>query len=187
MSTRLYLELGLALSLLSIAWYIALTALFYDMFEPVNRTLSRLAAFFSLVGCAIQAFATAFQIAPSVLLGGAPDLNGFKLDQVQGLSLMFLKLGSQAFNIGLIFFGFYCLFLGYLIFRSDFLPRFLGVLMAFAGSGWLAFLSPHLVISLSPYIQILGVVAEAALMLWLLVKGVNVQLWQRRASTGRKY
>jgi hypothetical protein len=180
-------RLGLALSLIAIAWYIALTALFYDLFKAVNRTLSVLAAFFSLVGCAIQAFASAFQLAPSVVLGGAPYLSVFKLEQLQALSLMFLKLGSQVFNIGLIFFGFYCLLLGYLIFRSDFLPRILGVLMAFAGLGWLAFLSPHLVISLSPYIQILGVLAEASLMLWLLAKGVNVQRWQQQASTAGKY
>lgn len=74
----------------------------------------------------------------------------------------------------LVFFGPYCLLLGYLIFRSIFLPRILGVLMAFAGLGWLIFLSP-LGNHLSTYLKIVGFVAEASLMLWLLVKGVNEQ------------
>jgi hypothetical protein len=81
----------------------------------------------------------------------------------------------------LVFFGPYCLLIGYLIFRSTFLPRFLGVLMAFAGLGWLIFLSP-LASDLSTYLKILGFVAEASLMLWLVVKGVNVQRWKEQAS-----
>ena len=81
----------------------------------------------------------------------------------------------------LAFFGLYCLLIGYLIFRSTFLPRFLGVLMALAGAGWLIVLSP-LASPLSVYLEILGFVAEAALMLWLIVKGVDVPRWKERAS-----
>jgi hypothetical protein len=81
----------------------------------------------------------------------------------------------------LAFFGPYCLLIGYLIFRSAFLPRFLGVLMALAGVGWLIVLSP-LASSLSTYLEILGFVAEASLMLWLIVKGVNIPRWKERAS-----
>jgi hypothetical protein len=95
---------------------------------------------------------------------------------------MFLKLGAQAVNICLVFFGFYCLLIGYLILRSTFLPRILGVLMAFAGLGWLTFLSPPLANYLSPYILVLGFLAEVSLMLWLLVMGVNVQRWKDQAS-----
>jgi hypothetical protein len=82
----------------------------------------------------------------------------------------------------LVFFGPYCLLLGYLIFRSTFLPRILGVLMALAGLGWLIFLSP-LANHLSTYLKVFGFVAEMSLMLWLLVKGVNAQRWSQRAST----
>jgi hypothetical protein len=82
----------------------------------------------------------------------------------------------------LLFFGPYCLLLGYLIFRSTFLPRILGVLMACAGLGWLIFLYPALAHSLSLPIEILGVLAEGLLMIWLLVMGVNVQRWEERAS-----
>lgn len=75
----------------------------------------------------------------------------------------------------LLFFGPYCLLIGYLIFRSTFLPRVLGVLMALAGLGWLAFLLPTLPHTLSLSIEGLGILAEASLMLWLIVMGVNIQ------------
>jgi Domain of unknown function (DUF4386) len=74
-----------------------------------------------------------------------------------------------------LFFGPYCLLIGYLIFRSTFLPSVLGVLMALAGLGWLAFLFPAVAHHLSIYIEVLGIFAEASLMLWLIVKSVNVQ------------
>jgi hypothetical protein len=82
----------------------------------------------------------------------------------------------------LIFFGPYCLLIGYLVFRSTFLPRILGVLMVLAGLGWLAFLWPPVAIHLTVYIEALGIFAEASLMLWLIVKGVNVQRWNEQAN-----
>ena len=82
----------------------------------------------------------------------------------------------------LVFFGFYCLLIGYLIFKSAFLPRILGVLMAFAGLGWLTFLSPQLANHLSPYVFAPGLLGEGALTLWLLVIGVNQQRWKQQAS-----
>ncbi|WP_051978290.1 DUF4386 domain-containing protein [Edaphobacter aggregans] len=84
----------------------------------------------------------------------------------------------------LVFFGFYCLLIGYLIFRSTFLPRILGVLMAFAGLGWLTFLSPRLANHLSPYVMFAGLLGEGSLTLWLLVKGVNVQRWKEQGRHG---
>ena len=80
-----------------------------------------------------------------------------------------------------LFFGPYCLLIGYLIFRSFFLPRILGVLMALAGLGWLAFLFA-VAHSLTVYIEVLGIFAEASLMLWLIVMGVNVQRWKEQSS-----
>jgi len=138
-----------AVNLIAYAFYIAVTLLFYYLFKPVNRNLSLLAAFFSLLGCAIDVLSF-FNVAP-------------------------YKISS------LVFFGPYCLLIGYLIFRSTFLPRILGVLMAFAGLGWLIFLSP-LTNHLSTYLKVLGFLAEASLMLWLIVKGVNVQRWKEQAS-----
>ncbi len=179
-------RLGLATGLIATACYIAVTALFYGLFKPVSSSLSLLGAFFSLVGCAILAFGSLFQLAPLVLLGGSPYLNVFKVEQLRALALMFLELNTQAGNICVVFFGVYCLLIGYLIFRSAFLPRILGGLMALAGLGWLTFLSPPLASHLSPYNLVLGFLAELSLMLWLLVMGVNVQRWKEQASAPHK-
>ena len=123
-------RLGLGTGLIATAWYIALTALLYELFKPVNRSISLVAAFFSLVGCAIQAFGSVFQLAPLVISGSSANLSAFKPEQSQALALMFFKLDSQAQSITLVFFGLYCLLIGCLIFKSTFLPRILGALMA---------------------------------------------------------
>ena len=147
---------------------------------------SLLAAFFSLVGCTIGAVSCLFYLAPLVVLGGAQYLSVFNVEQVQALALMCLKLYGQCFNMSFVFFGFYCLLIGYLIFRSSFLPRILGAGMAFAGLGWLTFLSPALAQDLSPYILAAGL-GEVSLTLWLLVVGVNAPMWEERARAARAF
>ena len=144
-------RLGLAANLIAAACYVVVTLLFYYIFKPVNRSLSLLAAFFSLVGCTIGALSS-FHLAPV-------HINN------------------------LVFFGSYCLLISYLILRSTFLPRILGVLMAIGGLGWLTFLSPPLANYLSPYNLAPGILGEGALTLWLLVIGVNAQRWKEQAST----
>jgi uncharacterized membrane protein len=175
-------QMSAAASLIATALYITVTVLFYGLFKPVNKTVALLAAFLSLVGCALQAFGSLFQVAPLAVLQGSPYLSVFKLDQLQAVALMSIKLSVQAAYINLVFFGLFNLLIGYLIFKSTFLPRILGVLMALSGLGWLTFLSPSLANHLFTYIEALGIIAEAALMQWLLAKGVNVERWKAQAS-----
>ena len=104
----------------------------------------------------------------------------FSLAGCVGEVLRLFNLAPYKIN-ALVFFGPYCLLLGFLIFRSTFLPRILGVLMVCAGLGWLIYMSP-LANHLTTYLKILGFLAEASLMLWLIVKGVNVQRWKEQAS-----
>jgi hypothetical protein len=99
-----------------------------------------------------------------------------------GLTLEALRLQPRGVNIALVFHGFYCMLTGYLIFKSTFLPRVLGVLMAFAGLAWLTFLSNSLVKYLSPYNLASGLLGDVSVFLWLLVMGVNIQRWKERAS-----
>ena len=94
---------------------------------------------------------------------------------------MLLKLPGPA-NVSLVFFGVYCLLIGYLILRSTFLPRFVGALMVFAGLGWLTFASPPLVNSLYPYVLLPGLLGEGCLTVWLLLMGVDAQKWTALAS-----
>ena len=102
-----------------------------------------------------------------------------------GLAFEVLELHLNGVNAALVFHGFYCLLIGYLVFRSTFLPRILGVLMAFAGLGWLlTSVSSRLAnYYLHPYSQASGFLGEGSLMLWLLVMGVDVPKWKEKAST----
>ena len=173
-------RLGVAGDLLAVVSYVVVTALFYELFKPVNRSLALIAAFFSLVGCAIQAFACAFELAPFVVLGGERYLAVFKPDQLQALAYMSLRTYAPAYKIGLVFFGLYNLLNGCLILRSSFLPRFLGVFMVIAGLPFLVFLLP-LGKNLSPFAVAPAAVGEGLLLVWLLVKGVNAQKWTQQA------
>jgi Domain of unknown function (DUF4386) len=175
---------GFAADIIAFASYIALTALLYELFKPVNRSLSLVAAFFSLAAAVVQAISSLFHLAPLFLLGGAQYLRVFTVEQLQALALVFLRLRAAAYhNIGLVFFGLYCLLVGILILRSRFLPRILGVLMALAGLSYVLFLSPALARSLQPYILVFPGVGQISLTLWLLAIGLNVQRWQEQATT----
>jgi hypothetical protein len=175
------LRLSFASFLIGLACYVVVTALLYGLLRPVNGTLSFLAALFSLVGCCLWAVGSLFQLATLAVLGGGGSLSAFTLGQVQDLALTLLKLNSLALSIGMIFFGFYCLLIGYLIFRSTFLPRVVGVLIALAGLGYLTYLYPPLENALSTFLQVPGLLGEGSLTLWLLVVGVNAERWKERA------
>jgi hypothetical protein len=133
--------------------YIAVTLLFYQLFKPVDRNVSLLAAVVSLAGCIMG------------LLSG-------------------LRMAPIQIN-PLAFFGVYCLLIGYLVFNSTYLPKFLGVLMAFGGLGWLTFAVPSVARSLSPYNFGPGILAEGLLTLWLLIAGVNRDRWNAMAASQR--
>jgi Domain of unknown function (DUF4386) len=175
-------RLGFALTLISNACYVAVTALFYRLFWPVSRSIALVAAFFGLLGCAVTAFGSLFQLAPLVLLGGSPSFRVFGAQQLQALAQMLLDLNAQAGNIALVFFGLFLLLIGYLIFRSTFLPRILAAPIALAGLGWLTFLWPPLANHLLAYVEVLGFLAELSLMLWLLLMGVNSDRWNEQAG-----
>ncbi|HXZ12750.1 MAG TPA: DUF4386 domain-containing protein [Candidatus Sulfotelmatobacter sp.] len=104
-----------------------------------------------------------------------------------GLAFEGLRWNPRGVDIALVFTGLFCLVIGYLTFRATFLPRIMGALMMVAGLGWVTYISPTLVDRLAPYNLVCGLAGEASLMLWLLVKGVNVGRWneQARAMEGR--
>jgi hypothetical protein len=147
--------------------------IFYDLFRPVGRRLSLFASLSRLIFVALMAVNSLSYFGAMAFLQGAHSSAAF----------------NKGYGIALIPFGLHCVLTGYLIFRSIFLPRILGVLMLLAGLGYLIFLWPPLGDQLFfPYIVVPGVVGEGSLTLWLLVMGVNIQRWreqnERGASTG---
>ena len=99
-----------------------------------------------------------------------------------GLTFEAFRLNPHGVNIAIVFHGVFCILIGYLIFRPAFLPRILGVLMAFAGLNWLTFLLASLANYVSRYNLACGLIGEASVFLWLLVMGVNIQRWKEQAS-----
>jgi len=174
--------LGFASALIAVAFHLAYTVIFYNLFKLVNWSFSLLAAFVSLVACALQAFSSLFQLAPLLVLGGDHYLSVFTVSQLQALALLLLNVNHQAFNIYLVFFAFWLLLIGYLIFRSTFMPRMIGVLLALAGLSYMPFLYPPLIGSLLTYIEVVDGVGEVSLLLWLLIVGVNAERWQEQES-----
>ena len=180
-------ELGFTVYLIEMACQVAITALFYDLLKPAGRSISFMAAFFGLAGCIIKTLSRLFYIAPLFVLGGAHYLNVFSPEQLQSLALLFLKVNDHGAAIALVFFGFYALLTGYLILKSTFLPHIMGVLSVLGGLGWLTFLNQPLGYRLFPYVAVVGLLGAAALILWLLVVGVNEQRWKEQAKLDVEY
>lgn len=174
-------RLAFAVYLIEMACTIVTTGLFYDLLRPVNRGVSLLAAFFSLAGATIKIMGRLFFFAPLLLLGGAPYLNAFSAEELRALALFLLKLNSQAAAIALVFLGFGTLLKGYLILKSTFLPRFLGVLGIVGGVGWATFVWPPFAYSVFPVLLAIGLIGSAASIFWLLVFGVNEERWKEQA------
>jgi len=181
---RSLFEWSFTIYMIEMACQIMTTALFYFLLRPVNRSLALVAAFLSLSGCIIKTFARVFYIAPLFVLGGAQYLNVFNTQQLQALALLFLKVNDRGAAMALAFFGFEALFNGYLVFRSNFLPRILGVLSMAAGLGWLTFLYPPLGYRLFLYLAAFALLGSAAMIFWLIVFGVNEERWRQLAAAG---
>src|SRR6266545_286246 len=173
---------GFAIGLVGNLIYIALTGLFYRLFKPVNRMIALLMAYFSLVGCTTQIIAGVLQLAPLIVLRDSQLLGAFKIEQLRAAALVSLRIYSQTFNISFVLFALFDFLLGYLIFKSTFLPRIIGVLMMVAGVVASTFLYPPLAIALKWFVLPVAALPEGVLMLWLIVKGVNVARWSEQAA-----
>lgn len=167
--------------LLEMACQIAYTVLFYQLLKVVNRTVALLALSLELTACVIKTFARVFYIAPLFLLGGSAALKGFSPEQLQSIAMILLKVNDRGVATALAFFGFSTALNGYLIVRSTFLPRWLGVLSLIAGFGWLTFLYP-----LGPpqflIVVTFALLSCAATIFWLLVFGVDERRWKEQAG-----
>lgn len=179
-------RLGIAAEFVLLICATLLALVLYVLLRPVSGPLALLAVFFNLVTIAVEGVAALFLAAALLPLGSTPYLATFQPDQLHAMASLAVRMHTQGFGAALIFFGVECLILGYLIFRSGFLPRTLGVLMQVAGVCYLVncfalVLSPSLAGRLFPAILLPAFIGELSLCLWLLVMGVNVQKWRSRA------
>ena len=168
---------------------IVLVVMLYVLLKPVSKTLSLVAAFSRLAMAAIQGINLLNNFAALLLLSGAAYLTVFEVDQLHALVLLFLNAHEYGVLIGQVFFGLHCFVLGYLLFKSGYFPRILGVLLVFASLGYLTwsfgyFLLPNyegIIPIISWVFLVPGVIGELSLTFWLLFKGVDVVQWEKRS------
>ena len=154
----------------------------YKILKPVNKNHAVYMAVFILLGMPIAMLNELNQFAVLLLMNGADYLTVFTSDQINALIALFLDLRSAGINIAQIFWGLWLFPMGYLVFKSGFLPKIIGVFLIIACFGYLTdsfifFFVPDFGITFSEF-TFLG---EAMITFWLLIKGVNVEEWEKRA------
>lgn len=180
-------RVGFVSDLIAFLSDLVVSVLLYVLLKPVSKTLSLVAAFLRLLAHpAIASINLLNHFAALLLLSGADYLTAFEPEQLHALVLLFLNAHHYGYLIGGAFFGLHCLILGYLLFKSDFFPRMLGVLLIVASFGYLIesfgnFLFPNYEALLVWVVAVPAVIAELSLCLWLLIKGVSVQQGETRA------
>jgi hypothetical protein len=179
-------RLGIAAEYVLLVCAIPLALIFYLLLRPVSRELALLAIFFDLVSLAVEAAISLNLINALFPLDNAAYLKSFAPEQLATVARLSIRSHGYGFGVALIFFGCFCLVAGILIFKSRYLPKTIGVLMQIAGVCYLTnsfalILSPAFADRIFPAILIPAFIGEASLCLWLLVKGVNIERWQRCA------
>lgn len=165
-----------------------LAVIFYSLFAIVNRRLALTVAFCSLVGSAVEASSLLAHFAPLTLLKRGAAL-GVDVQLLQAQTFMAFQLQAVGFSVALTFFGLVCITRGYLIVRSGFFPRFIGVFLAIEGVCYLVnsfgiFLAPRVAAKLFDILLVAGL-AEVVLCLWLLIRGLNVARWNELATSSQ--
>ena len=174
-------RLGFVGDLIGATVHILLVYFLYKLLKPVNRNHALLLLIFGLVGVPIAMLNMLNHFAALLLLSGADYLTTFTADQLQTLAMFFLDLQRHGAFIAWIFYGLWLFPLGYLVFKSGYIPRILGILLIIGGFGYLI---DFFIIFLFPNLATIGQFTfwgEVLLVLWLLIKGVNVEQWEKRA------
>jgi len=174
---------GVAAELLMLIVDIALAVIFYVILRPINKNLALFAASLRIAMAAISAVNLLNQMDVLSWLNGTHYL-GLESSMIYDLAYHSLKAHAFGYHISLVFFGFYCMVTGWLIYQASYFPKILGVLMMVASVSYLtnsftSILAPELTSYLGIMILLPALVAELSLSLWLLFKGVNILKWAK--------
>jgi hypothetical protein len=182
MASETLFRLSVVSALLSQIVGIGATLALYQLLKPVNNNVAALMVIFVLLGIPVTMLTELTQFAALQLLGGAEYLTIFTTAQLQALALLFLDLHEYGLFIAGIFWGLWLFPLGYLVFKSGFLPGILGVFLMIGCFGYLIdsfglFLFPDYNLNAALYVGW----SEILFALWLVIKGVNAEQWDKRA------
>jgi hypothetical protein len=178
-------RVGVATEFLALMCTVLLAMIYYFLLRPVSKELNLLATLFRMTSVVVQAVAVINLITALFPLTNASYLQSFAPDQLAVLSSLAIRSHTFGFNIALLFTGYTFLFHGYLIFRSGYLPRALGVLIFLAGLGYLTnsfvlILYPAATGTVFPIVVLPVLAGEVSMSLWLLIKGVNLPKWREK-------
>lgn len=162
--------------------FVVLPLVLYKLLKPVNKMHALLMVIFIMLAIPIAFINEINHLAVLVLLSRADYLKAFQADQLQAQVMFFLDLHAQGIGVAQVFWGLWLFPLGYLIFKSGFLPKILGIVVMIGCFGYLIdsaifFFLPNIDAKVS---QVTGL-GEILLALWLLIKGVNVEKWEKCA------
>ena len=181
MASELLFRFGFVGGLITQTLQILLVLVLFKLLKPVSRNIAWLMVIFSLVGIPIAMLNLLNQFAALLLLSGADYLTVFDAGQLHALVMLFLELQSHGVSIAAIFWGLWLLPLGYLVFKSGYIPGILGILLIIGGFGYLIdFATFFLIPSFGVEISQFTFIGELLLPLWLLIKGVNAERWEKR-------
>lgn len=169
---------GFVADLINFVVGIPTVLIIYHFFKKSNKILLQIALALVIIQTAIIAANLLNQITPLLLLANDTYLNTFQQSQLATLSLLSLNIQSQGYSIGLVFFGFYCILIGFVIYKTNAMPRVIGVLYAIAGLCYLInsftmFLSKGFANPIFVYLAIPIFMGELSVCLWLLIKGID--------------
>ncbi len=180
LADRSLFQMSFSVFLLEMACQIAAIALFYRLLRPVSRNIALVAAFINLTGAIIKTMSRLFYLTPLFVLSGPPALDAFSADQLRALAMLLLKINDRGAAMALAFFGVSGVLNAYLVYRSTFLPRALGILGMLASAGWLRFFFPPLRYPSFTVIAGFALLAAAVQIFWLCVYGVDAERWKER-------
>ena len=183
-SSEVLFRLGFAGYLVEACCDLTLALMLYVLLRPVHRHVSLLAAFFNVMGTATFAAAELFYFAPTLILRSGGYLKSFSPDQLSTLALLSVNLFGLGAVIFTVFYGIAWVLRGYLIIRSGYLPKFLGILMTIAG---LVFILSNFAVVLAPgyradWLPLPMVLGLLSMTVWLLVKGVDLPKWDEKTA-----
>jgi hypothetical protein len=184
---ELLYRLGLAAHVVVTLTNIPLALIFYELFKVVNRQFALLDVFFGLVATAVEAASLLSQFTPVVLLGGRNYANALPPAQLHALAYLPGDLSNISYSVYGVFYGFGFICEAYLVYKSTFVPRVIGVLLAidalnYLGVGFTTMLAPGVAAHLGAWTGLPTIIAEGSLCLWLLLAGVDAERWKERAS-----
>ena len=170
-------SMGIVSSLITQLIQIAAVLLLYQLFKSVDKNHASLMVIFALVGIPIAMLNTLNRVAALLLLSGADYLNVFGADQLQALMMFFLNLNEQGVIIAWIFWGLWLFPLGYLMYRSGYFPKILGILMVIAGFGYLIGSFAHILLpnyeTIATVLELMTF-GETVFIFWIVLKGAKI-------------